>query len=89
MTLRSSFTNVVTSKLPAGLVTAIQVAFSCLVSFLLAHLTTFVGHLTPLELSAVWVPLTGAYFAGVQWAETKWPNWAFLLILLPTTLPGE
>jgi hypothetical protein len=68
---------------------AIQVAFSCLVSFLLAHLTTFVGHLTPTELSAIWIPLTGAYVASVQAAEKRWPSYVWLLMLLPTTLPGE
>lgn len=87
MSVRSSFTSVITDHLPAPLVTAIQIAFSCLVSVGLAHLTRFVGSLTPDELTIVYVPLTGAYFAAVQAAEKRWPSWTWLLILLPSQLP--
>ena len=84
--MRSAFISVTTTW-PPVLVTAIQVAMSCLVSFLLAHLTTIVAHLTPLELAYVWIPLTGLYFTGLKEAEKKWPRWTWLLYLLPTKLP--
>ena len=83
--LRSSFQSVI--KLPPQILTAVQVAVSCLVSFLLAHLSTLVAHLTPLELAYIWVPLTGLYFTSVKEAEKKWPSWSWLLILLPSKLP--
>jgi hypothetical protein len=87
--LRSSFKSVITSHLPAQLVMAIQIAFSCLVSVGVAHLTLFLGHLTPFELSVEYIPLTGAYYAAVSQAEKKWPSWTWLLILLPSQLPTD
>jgi hypothetical protein len=86
MTVRSSFVSV-TKSWPPALVLAIQAAASCLVSFLLAHLSVLVGKLTPTELAYIWVPLTGLYFTGVKEAEKKWPSWTWLLYLLPTKLP--
>lgn len=85
--IRSSFQSVITNHLPTQLVTVIQVAFSCLIPFLLAHLTLIVAHLTPLELAGIYIPLTGVYFAGVSEAEKRWPSWAWLFMLLPSELP--
>ena len=87
MTLRTSFQSVITSNIPAPLVTAIQVAFSCLVPFLLAHLALLIGHLTALELATIYIPATGIYYALVSAAEKKWPSWAWLFMLLPSQLP--
>ena len=85
--IRSSFQSVITNHLPTQLVTAIQIAFSCLVSVGVAHLTLLLGHLTPFELSVEYIPLTGAYYAAVSEAEKKWPTWTWLLMLLPSELP--
>lgn len=89
MTLRSSFTSVITDNLPQPIITAVQVAFSCLIPFLLSHLALLVGDLTPLELAAFYIPATGIYYAAVLAAEKKWPSWAWLFMLLPSQLPTD
>ena len=89
MTVRSAFKSVITSNLPQPVVTAVQVAFSCLIPFLLAHLTLLVADLTPLELATIYVPATGVYYSLVLWAEKRWPSWAWLFVLLPSQLPTD
>ena len=88
MIVRSAFVSV-TKSWPPALIMAIQVLVSCGVSVGLAHLALFIGHLTAFELSMIYVPFTGCYFAAVKEAETKWPAFSWLFMLLPTVLPGE
>jgi hypothetical protein len=87
MIVKGAFVSV-TKSAPQWLVTAVQAAFSCLVPFLLSHLALLVAHLTPLELAYIYIPGTGLYFAGLKEAEKKWPNVAWIFLLLPTRLPA-
>lgn len=75
------------SSVPSAIRTAIQVLVSCGISVGVARLALLVGHLSAFELADIYVPLTGIWYAAVSELETKFPNWGWLLYLLPSKLP--
>lgn len=89
MTIRSVGVAVKTTfKLPAALVTFIQVVAPPGIAILVQYLTVGVSHLSGYTL-VIYVAATGVYHSLVLEAEKKWPNWAWLAFLLPSTLPTD
>lgn len=75
-------------KLPAPLVTFIQIIAPPGIAILVQYLTVGVSHLSGYTL-VIYIAATGVWHSLIVEAEKKWPNWAWLAFLLPSTLPTD